>query len=497
MNKVLIISSSFEDVSLVTAGKDNPKGLKTTDDSHYPLGIAYLHSCLEQAGFEVKTLFLNNYPYELGFKKVKTALDDFSPDIVGFQILTANRISSFRLIEYINEYYPLIKQVIGGIHATILHEQLLNKYPFLIAVLGEGEITFPELIQELSKAEPELQSIDGIAFSRDGEIRSTAPRKLIENLDDLPFPKHELFFHSNRTSGNLLTSRGCPFNCSFCCLDRLSQRRVRKRSVENVIAEIEMMIEKFPHMTDIWIHDDTFFIDNQRVIKFCDEVIKRKWPIKFTCSGRVKPLSPELIEKLEQANFKKVLFGLESGDEGILKSCHKNITQADVINAFRLFSKSKIPIYAFLIVGLPGENESSILETAKLIQKLQTIKYVPYTDVAVLAVYPGTEVYEIAKTGGMIDDSFWLSASPTPLYTLENSQAELFRLKEMLLDRISIQRTFLPKGFLLQFKMLPYIIKYLISNPIHIKNLAYYHAKKMLPQKIYNYLKDFYYFLKN
>ena len=96
----------------------------------------------------------------------------------------------------------------------------------------------------------------------------------------------------------------------------------------------------------------------------------------FTCSGRMKPLSDRMIKKLEQANFKKVLLGLESGDEGILKTSHKMITQADVINAFTLFSKSKISILAFLIVGLPGENMKTILETARLIKKVQKIKYV-------------------------------------------------------------------------------------------------------------------------
>lgn len=496
VKKILLISSSFEEISLVTASTKHKTGVKTGDSSHYPLGLAYLHSYLEK-NYKVKTLFLNNKDYETCFRETVKTIEEFKPDIVGFQIITANRVSTYKLLEHIHENYPHIKQLIGGIHATLMYEQLIKKYPYVVTVLGEGELTFDELGRELSKTNPDINKIDGIAFMYNSTIKRTSPRRLIENLDELPFPKHELFFDENRISGCIMTARGCPFNCSFCCLDVLSQRRVRIRSVANIIEEVEMMIKKFPRMKEIWIHDDTFFINNQRVINFCNEIIKRKIKISFTCSGRMKPLSQEMVNKLEQANFKKVLLGLESGDEGILKKCHKMITQQDAINAFKLFSKTKISLTAFLIVGLPGETIKTIKETARFVQKLQRIKYIYYEDCAVLTIYPGTEVYEIAKAGGMIDDSYWLTDKPTPLYTLENSQEQLFKFKKILLDHISLEKFFTPAGLMAQFTMIPYIIKYIFNKKSIFFHLAIKAAKIILPKKIFQYIKNQYHLRKS
>ena len=377
------------------------------------------------------------------------------------------------MIEYIHKKYPQIKLVIGGIHSTIMYKQLIEKYLFLIAVLGEGEITFVELIEELSKKVPNLKKIDGIAFSKNGIVARTKPRKLIGNLDILPFPEHELFFKNpKRYSGRLLTSRGCYFSCSFCCLNPEAKRIVRFRSPKNVVDEIEYMVKKFPQMTEIFIHDDSFFIDNKRVIEICEEIIRRKIKKDFVCSGRFKPISKEMIEKLEQANFNRVLLGLESGDNGILKSCHKGITQDDVIKTFKLFSKSQINLKTFLIIGLPGENIQTIKETARFIKKIQKIKYVSYGNFPViLFVYPGTEVYEIAKSKGMIDDDFWLTDKKIPLYTAENSLKKLNQIGDILLNNICFNRIITPKGFVAQFEMLPYVLKYVFLKLIekHIK----------------------------
>jgi anaerobic magnesium-protoporphyrin IX monomethyl ester cyclase len=459
---ILLVASNFEEVSLISAKGKGDKGIKLDENSHYPLGLAYLHSYLEMQGNNVHTLALNHVDFETCIKTVINTIEKISPKVVGLQILTPNRVSSYRIIEYVHEHYPGIQLVVGGIHASIMYRQLLEKYPFLIAVLGEGELTFAELLEVLYSESQDLNSVEGIAFSKDKAISVTKPRGLIENLDDLPFPKHDLFFKGNRNSGCILTSRGCPFHCSFCSLDSISRRRVRLRSIKNVVDEIEYMVENFPLMTNIWIHDDSFFLDNDRVIAFCDEIVRRGIKTKFIASGRMKPLKKEMIKKLEQANFVMVLLGLESGDEGILKACHKQITQKDAINAFKLFSHSSIELCAFLIVGLPGETLETINETANFIKKLQKIKYMYYDNIAILTVYPGTEVYKIAQANRMINDDVWLKDEPTPVFTVENDIDQLFEFKQILLDNISFNRIFTITGIKSQFTMIPYIIMYLI-----------------------------------
>ena len=461
--KVLLATSSFEDLPLVPQGK-------TDDVSHYPIGLAYLHSYLESKNVEARMLWLNHKSYREGTKRVMEEVKNFSPDVVGFQMLTSNRVSSYRLIESLHKKYPEIQLVIGGIHTTIMYRQLIKKYPFLIAVLGEGEITFVELIKELGKKNPNLKKIDGIAFFENNAVARTKPRQVIENLDTLPFPKHEIFFKNpNRYSGCMLTTRGCYFNCSFCCLNPEAKRKVRFRSPENVVDEIEHMYKQFPQMTEIFIHDDSFFADNERVIKICEEIIKRKIKLDFVCSGRIKPVSEEMVKKLEQANFTRVMLGIESGDNGILKSCHKGITQDDITKAFKLFSNSKINLKTFMIVGLPGENIKTIKETARFIKSIQKIKYTSYSDFSnLLMVYPGTEVYEIAKSKGMIDDEFWLSDKEIPIYTAENDYQELKRLESILADNTSFYRILTLKGFKAQFEMIPYILEYLLTKVVKI-----------------------------
>jgi radical SAM superfamily enzyme YgiQ (UPF0313 family) len=441
--KIIFITASFE---------DEQRSPEIQDNSHYPIGIGYLHSFIESKGHHVTTLFLNDYKPEACMDIVIRNIEESKPDIVGFQILTGNRVISFRLTEYIKNNYPSIKIIIGGIHATIMYKQILDKYPFLTVILGEGEITISELLD--NRKSPE--NIDGIAFNHNGKIIKTNDRALIENLDELPFPKHNIFFNETRRSGCILTSRGCPFSCTFCCLCSMSQRKVRYRSVKNVVDEIEFMKNEFKEMNSVWIHDDSFMLNNKRVMEFCEEIVKRR--IKLELFAAEDADQPQMISN-EKAGFKHVLFGLESGAEEILKTSKKAISKEDAMNAFTLFANSSIRITAFLIVGLPGETYDTVKETIEFIQTLQKIKYTIYGDIGVLFIYPGTEVYEIAKRKGIIDDDYWLTENNTPFYTAENSIETLLEFKETILNHIALDRIFTQAGYAAQKNMIPLIFK--------------------------------------
>lgn len=453
--KILLITTSFEEISKL-------KGAKTSEEMHYPIGLAYLHSYLNSKGNDIRMLCLNHSNYEDCLEKIIETIEEFSPQIIGFQVLTSNRTSTYNSIEYLHKNFPNIKIVLGGIHATIMYEQLIKKYPFTIIVLGEGEKTMEELSTEILNKKPHFEKIDGIAYF-DKKIIRTKSRKLI-NLDDVPFPSHELFL-KNRDCACILTSRGCPMNCSFCCLNPESKRKVRFRSPKNVVDEIEYIMQTFPNIKKVWIHDDSFFIDNHRVINICDEIVKRKIKLEFICSGRMKPISKEMIKKLELAGFKEVLLGLESGAESILKSCHKGITPEDVLYTFKLFSKAKISVKIFLIVGLPGETIHTINETIKLVRGIQKIKYILMgSTFNLLTVYPGTEVYEIAKEKGFIDDSYWLTDKECPIYTAENNYEKLKYFEKHLSTNLSIYKIKTWKGFLPQIAMMPYALKYFLKK---------------------------------
>jgi len=464
MKNILLVTTPWEENPITSRVSD--------DDTHYPIGVAYLHSYLESKGYDVDTLWLNNSP-DSGLNAWRKTLSMYLEHrryfVVGFNVLTMNRVSTYEGIEYIHENYPNIQIVLGGIHTTIMYEQIIQKYPYVIVIRGEGEITFVDLLENLGN-HTNLFDVPGIAYHyHNGMVITTPDRELIKDLDILPFPEHQLFFTSGkRTFAGILTSRGCPNHCSFCCLNPVSKRTVRFRSIPNVIKEVQYLIKNFPTLTTIWIHDDSFFLNNNRVIEFCDEIIRLGIKIDFVCSGRVKPLSSEMVLKLERAGFKTVMLGLESGDNQILNSCHKGITQDDVIRAVELFAKSSIDLVLFLIVGLPGETTETIATTAKFIQKLQKIKYIFYQDIGILMVYPGTEVYQLMKDSGKISDDYWITGQPTPVYTANNSIETLYEFKNLVLDHIAIHRIITASGFIHQWYMIAWSVSY-IARKLHKK----------------------------
>lgn len=460
--KVLLVTSSFEHIA-----EGNVQGeldVEASEKTYYPLGLAYLHSYLESKEIEVETLPLNYVSGKECIKEVLSKIKTFSPDILGLNLLTSNRVSSYKLIEEVHKRYPRLQIVLGGIHSTIMYEQLIEKFPYIIVVLGEGEITFEELIKELGNKSPDLNKIDGLAFWKGDGVGRTPPRRVIQDLDILPFPKHDMFFKSDkRKFASLLTTRGCFFSCSFCCLNPETKRMVRYRSPENVVDEIEYLTINFPQIEEIIIQDDSFFVDNERVIKICDEIIRRKIKMSFVCSGRIKPVSKEMIKKLEQANFRTVMVGIETCNDEMLRRAHKGISKADIVKTFKLFKKSKLNIKTFLIVGLPGETKETILEACKFMQQLQRIKYVSFPPSSnILVIYPGTEVYEIAKEQGIIDDDFWLGDQEIPFYTGEHSVEELRKFGETLANHISYYKLKTWDGFKAQYLMIPYVIEYVL-----------------------------------
>lgn len=432
----------------------------------YPLGLAYLYSVLEEDGNEVKLLFLNNYDYEYSERKFFECLEEYKPQVVGFQIFSMNRVSTFVTIEKMKNRYPQVQIIVGGIHTSIMYEQIVTKYPGVIAIIGEGENTVSELIKAFELGN-RFDDIDGIAFFKDNHVVQTKQRELIEDLDRIPFPKHEVFFENepSRKIGHIISSRGCPYNCSFCCLKLISQRRYRKRNILSVVEEIKYLKRRYPQLEHIQFHDDTFLLDNSRVIKFCKTIIEENLKLTFECSARVKPISSDMFYWMEKAGFKKIMFGLETGSEKLLKSIHKNISKKDVMELFETLKPFKFTITTFLMCGFPGENDNTISETIKLVKETQKIKYNWIAGVGKLWVYPGTEVYNIMKKHGRINDDFWLTEEQVPYYTVEHSLKKLIEYENRIMDCVSISRIFTFRGFRNQFLAMPLIIiKYIMQN---------------------------------
>jgi len=216
----------------------------------------------------------------------------------------------------------------------------------------------------------------------------------------------------------------------------------------------------FPQLSTIWIHDDNFLLSNRRAIEICNEIVNRGIKKKFICSARFKPFSVKLLKALETAGFVEILFGLESGSKKVLELCHKKIKQEDVVETISIFKNSTIKPICFLIVGLYGEDDSTIKETIHFVKKLQKIKYIYFDDIGIAMAYPGTELYEIAQKNDQIDDSYWLTDKPTPIFTAEHSQEKLLSYHTKIRNHISFKRMFTFSGFFIQLAMLPHSAPY-------------------------------------
>lgn len=229
-------------------------------------------------------------------------------------------------------------------------------------------------------------------------------------------------------------------------------------SYKRVVDQIEHIINKYPWIETIILVDDTFTLDNKRVIDVCKEILKRGIKMNFNCEARIKPVSREMFYWMQKAGFIKVCFGIESGSEKILKSIHKNITKEDCFNTFRILKEfKKIEVVKYLMVGLPGETEDTVRETIEFVKKLQRIKKMNFFYATPFWLYPGTEVYRDAVSKGFIDDDYWLTEKPCPIYTLEHSEEWLRKMS----NKIAFE-TVLDQGLIYFLRL---ATKKILENP--------------------------------
>ncbi|HRZ85785.1 MAG TPA: radical SAM protein [Candidatus Paceibacterota bacterium] len=443
-----------------TSTEDQNRTMDITSNSfNYPfsMGLLYISSVLKEKGHNVITKDYSYFEENKCLEDIKKEIINFRPEVVGISVLSMTRVSTYKSIRLIKSINPDIKIILGGVHPTVMYEQLLNNFPVDVVCIGEAELIINDLVETIT-SKKRLNKINNIAYKNKGKIVVTKRNKINMELDDLPYPDYDAYINENIKTVNMTTSRGCPNKCSFCCLHNISQQRWRPRNIMKVVDEIEFITKKYPYIKNIQFIDDTLTLDNKRVIEICKEILKRNIKMNFSCQARIKPVSNEMFFWMEKAGFETVCFGIETGSPELLKSIHKNITVEDCLNTFKMIKEfRKLKPVKYLMVGFHGENEKTVNETIDLAKKLHKIVKMDFFAVSPLWVYPGTEAYEIGKNNGWINDSYWLTDKPCPLYTFEHSEKWLKQMQ----NKISIE-TMLSQGKLYFIKRT--ILK-LASNP--------------------------------
>jgi anaerobic magnesium-protoporphyrin IX monomethyl ester cyclase len=421
--------------------------------SRIHLGFGYIAAFLEQNGYSnIKIYDLFNCSQTF----IKNIIVSEKPDICGISCLTDDREAAFSLASLIKSMSPNTLIVLGNIHASVMWEQILTHYPSIdVIVRGEGERVMLNLVDAYEHGE-NFEKIRGIAYRKLNTIACNEDEPLIEDLDSLPYPAYHLFTLDLKRVFTIMTSRGCPYMCSFCSNSHFWGGRWRARSVDNVLGEIDLLVTKYK-MKNLTFEDDYFIFDQKRAIEICKGIIAGNYHFEWSTKGRVDrvahgKLSKEMFEWMEKAGCRRLSFGIESGSPEILANIGKKITPQEVVDAYSILTNSsKISPCGTLMVGNPGESEKSIDQTIELLRKLP-LRRSQFANIAIALtrVYPGTRLYNLSKQNHFLSDSVWLSNGYAPIYTAELPLRELYRLKQKI--------NFALFSLMGAFQVIPYIV---------------------------------------
>ncbi|MFH1403148.1 MAG: radical SAM protein [Candidatus Altiarchaeota archaeon] len=382
-----------------------------------PLGLLYVASTLLREGHEVGVF---DMPTEgAGHGELEARLERDKPDVVGFTVMSFTLIDVMIASKTVKEYDSRIKVVWGGPHVNIYPEESARLPDVDYIALGEGELTMPRLLDGMGDTR-RLQESAGIVFKKDGRVVNTGNPWFINNLDGIPFPARRLTPYKKYSSllakrspiTTMITSRGCPDKCLFCDRPHLG-KMFRARSARNVVDEMQECFDM--GVREFLIYDDTFTIDRQRVLEICGEIRERGLDIGWDVRARVNTVDKEMLKTMREAGCERIHFGVEAGNEEILRILRKGITREQAVSAFKDARDAGMETLAYFMIGSPRETRDTIKESIEFAKQLKP----DYVHFSVTTPFPGTDLYRMGLDEGVLERDFWreFAVDPTPGYT--------------------------------------------------------------------------------
>jgi len=332
----------------------------------FPLGLGYLAAIVQKEGHHVVVVDEN-----VGDNMHWEQLGQF--DLIGLSVTTPAlpRVRAL-VMQMQTKKAPKAVIIAGGHHPTFRPEDLLRA-GVDIAVRGEGEETFAQLIRKLtsSSTHREWEKLPGISYyNESGELQQNILPKLNQDLDTVIFPAWDAFRYKNYSQMSVITSRGCPYQCGYCAAAAFWQHTVRFRSVTNVIQEIDALLALHPHPI-IKFQDSVFTSPKKRVMDLLAAFIEKKYPFQWTCETRADALDRELIDMMARAKCKTIMLGLESGSQGVLDQNERKMTVSEFVDTCQTIKQRGLGVRVSVIFGLPGETPATVEDTLTVLRSVQ------------------------------------------------------------------------------------------------------------------------------
>lgn len=397
--KVLLINPPYEgNINTWT-----PDSTNRAIGAQPPIGIAYLASILEANGIEVSILDAN--ALGLGASGIRERVRRENPDIAGVTAMTLIAPNALAVCRLVKESSDAVT-VVGGPHVSLFPEETLSSEYVDYAMDGESEHTFLEFVKARGRAEA-VREIDGMVYREGGAIRRNR-FSIVKDLNALPYPAVHLLpleryslANAQNPFGSIVTSRGCPYKCSFCIRGPVD-KFIRFRDPSNVVDEIEYLIKRFK-VREINIRNDTVTVKRSHISGICEEILRRNMMIRWQGPTRVDCVDRDLLFLMKKAGCHTLRFGIESGNQGVLDRMNKGITLEQVRNSVRWAREAGIEIMAYFMVGYIDETPETMTDTINFARELSP-------DGAIFSIgtpLPATELFHEAVKRGMIEEDYW------------------------------------------------------------------------------------------
>lgn len=407
-----------------------------------PMGIGYLSSYLKQEGHDVSLLDLNISPATR--EGIIERVRQYRPDLIGVPIMCTGMDQVRDVVETVKKHSD-VPVVLGGAQASSLPEHSLRFTGADYVVIGEGEITAAELVSALGSS-ADLGGVLGLGYMSQGEYVQNAPRPMVEDLDSLPMPDWHLINPRNYRIAPVLssakafpiapvvTSRGCPFDCTFCAGKSIWGKSYRYRQAVPVVDEIQMLMQDYG-VREIFMGDDNFNLKTSHAADICEEILRRGMKLPWACPNgvRVDSLKPDLLALMKRSGCHLVGLGIESGDQRVLDMAKKSLDLSIVPRVCKEIDDAGITAVGFFVLGLPGDTRETVEKTMRFSRELP-LKRAWFN---ILAPYPGSEVFEMYLRDRNIGSLEWRA-----LDTCGDDVAQLSDVSPEELDRLQKRAAF-------------------------------------------------------